>query len=148
MALVKLDFDPSRRKLQQFGGILVVVLVVLGCFALLRGTVLGIDLTVSGARNAGYALLGGAGVAGAASLLAPKGLRPLFVLLSLLTTPIGFVLSYMLLFVMYFFVFTPIGLAMRATGWDPMRRRRDAAATTYWLQRGPSPDASRYFNQY
>jgi hypothetical protein len=37
----------------------------------------------------------------------------------------------------------PIGLLMRAFGYDPMRRKRDPQAPTYWVQReppGPAPE--------
>jgi hypothetical protein len=44
--------------------------------------------------------------------------------------------------VLFYGVFTPIGLLMRALGKDPLRLARDPAAATYWISRdppGPAP---------
>ena len=45
--------------------------------------------------------------------------------------PIGWVMSYVLLGGVYFLVLTPIGLAMRICGRDPMQRKFDRQAKTY-----------------
>jgi hypothetical protein len=44
---------------------------------------------------------------------------------------------------MFYGVITPFGLAMRAAGWDPLRKRFDPLAQSYWIERrppGPPPD--------
>ena len=44
---------------------------------------------------------------------------------------------------LFFTTVTPLGLVMRAIGRDPLRRRLDPDASTYWIERrppGPSPD--------
>jgi hypothetical protein len=38
---------------------------------------------------------------------------------------------------LYFGMFVPMGWLMRATGRDPLRVKRDATATTYWIERDP-----------
>jgi hypothetical protein len=46
--------------------------------------------------------------------------------------------------IMFFLVVTPIGLAMRAFGKDPLRRRFDKELSTYWIERtppGPAPES-------
>jgi len=148
VALVKLDLNPSTRKLNQFGAIAAVLFGVVGAFVLLRGTLFGVEFSSSGAQTASWLLFGAAAVVALSAAVVPRGLRPFFVVLSMVTMPIGFVLSYVLLFLMYFGVFTPIGIAMRLTGWDPMQRVRAADATTYWRRRGAPAAAARYFNQY
>jgi hypothetical protein len=58
-------------------------------------------------------------------------------LLGALTSPIA-------LGILFYGVFTPIALVFRTTGKDPLRLKRDPAATTYWLPReppGPAPDS-------
>jgi hypothetical protein len=43
----------------------------------------------------------------------------------------------------YLTTIVPIGLIMRACGHDPLRLRRDPAASTYWVKReppGPAPE--------
>jgi len=48
--------------------------------------------------------------------------------------------------ILFFGAFTPIGFLMRRFGNDPMRRRFDPDAGTYWIPRtppGPAPGAMR-----
>jgi hypothetical protein len=53
------------------------------------------------------------------------------------------VVSPIVLGIMFYGVITPMGVAMRWFGKDPLRLRYDAAAKSYWLERvppGPKPD--------
>ncbi|MBV8121004.1 MAG: hypothetical protein JO081_13835 [Alphaproteobacteria bacterium] len=48
---------------------------------------------------------------------------------------------------LFFLVIVPVGIAMRLIGKDPLRRRRDPAASTYWIDRappGPPPAAMKH----
>lgn len=54
----------------------------------------------------------------------------------------GVVVSPVVLGVLFYLVFAPMGLAMRAFGKDPLRLALDRDATTYWIEReppGPQP---------
>jgi hypothetical protein len=62
--------------------------------------------------------------------------------------PLGWTFSHILLAAIYYLLFTPLGLLMRLRGHDPMQRRIDPAAASYWLARPPAPDPSRYFRQF
>jgi len=56
------------------------------------------------------------------------------------------VVSPVVMGIMFFGVFTPMGWAMRRCGWDAMRRARDATAKSYWIRReppGPADDSYR-----
>ena len=53
-------------------------------------------------------------------------------LLSRIVTPI-------ILFLLYATCIVPIGVVMRRFGYDPLRLKRDADATTYWVAHKPSP---------
>jgi hypothetical protein len=56
------------------------------------------------------------------------------------------VVSPLVLGLIYFAVFTPVGLAMRAFGRDALRLRYERAAPTYWVKRdppGPADDSFR-----
>ena len=53
------------------------------------------------------------------------------------------VVSPVVLFLLYATVFVPVGYLMRAKKYDPMRRRRDQDAESYWIAReppGPAPE--------
>ncbi|VAX18300.1 hypothetical protein MNBD_NITROSPINAE02-1059 [hydrothermal vent metagenome] len=54
----------------------------------------------------------------------------------------------LLLFLMFFFIMTPMGLAMRLFGKDPMERKLDPEAKTYWKKRKHHNDITRYDKQY
>ena len=48
----------------------------------------------------------------------------------------------------YYLVLTPIGLLMRVFGKDPMRRRLDRTAESYWIERDEAAASERYFKQF
>lgn len=63
--------------------------------------------------------------------------------------PIGWVVSHALLAAIYYLIVTPIGLLMRVTVRDPVQRRFDPTATTYWVEHDPAAGGvRRYFKQY
>ena len=65
-----------------------------------------------------------------------------------LTAPIGIVgLSLVLVFI-YYVVFTPAGLLIRALGHDPLTRRFEPDRTSYWVRRPEAAAADRYFRQF
>jgi hypothetical protein len=66
----------------------------------------------------------------------------------LIALPIGWVVSHVLLALIYFVVFTLIGVTMRLTGHDPLQRKFDRAAKTYWQSRNKSENPDRYFKQF
>jgi hypothetical protein len=49
----------------------------------------------------------------------------------------------------YYGVLTPIGLVMKLFGYDPMKKRFDSGAATYWVKRpGEKTGPKRYFRQF
>jgi hypothetical protein len=63
--------------------------------------------------------------------------------------PVAWVVSHTLLIVIYYVVLTPIGVVMRLFGRDPMQRKFDREASTYWQRRpAPEPGVARYFRQF
>lgn len=53
------------------------------------------------------------------------------------------------MFLVYAACIVPMGVAMRLFGWDPMRRKFDPAASTYWIMRDPpGPPGSSMKNQF
>ena len=87
------------------------------------------------------------GVAAALALIAVfkpallGGLNRLWIKFGVL---LGKVVSPVALGVLFYGVLTPLGAAMRLTGKDPLRRKRDHDAASYWIPRkppGPPPDS-------
>lgn len=83
-----------------------------------------------------------AGAFTAAALLAPALLRPLSLLWFRIGLLLHRVVNPLLMAVLYFGVFTPMGLVLRARGKDLLNLRRDATRASYWIAReppGPTP---------
>ena len=95
----------------------------------------------------GWLAVGGAGFGGAL-LLRPRIARPFYVAWYFLACCIGIVMTNLLLAAFFYLVITPTGLLMRALGRDPMRRRLDREATTYWNDTDKVTDPRRYYRQY
>ena len=53
-----------------------------------------------------------------------------------------------LLGAIYYLLLTPIGLLMRLFRYDPMYRRFDRTAQTYWVERDTQRPKASYFKQY
>ena len=85
---------------------------------------------------------------GAAGCLRPGLLRRVFTTWMLLTAPIGFVVGYLILGIVYFGVLTPCGLISRFVGRDPLQLTQRSAANSYWRKRPESIPNDRYFRQF
>jgi hypothetical protein len=47
----------------------------------------------------------------------------------------GLLMSHFILALMYYLVFTPVGLVMKTLGRDPLRLKHDQNAKSYWIKR-------------
>jgi hypothetical protein len=136
MALVEINWNPGRRELRQFA------LLWIGFFGLVGAYC----LWVVGSLPAASALWIAAG-AGLPGYFRPGFMRPIYILWMALALPIGWVISHLLLLVVYYLVLTPIGLVMRIVGYDPLNRQFDRS-TSYWITHDTAPETSRYFKQF
>ncbi|MGE4280949.1 MAG: SxtJ family membrane protein [Magnetospirillum sp.] len=85
----------------------------------------------------------------AVSLTVPKVLRPLNLIWFKFGLLLHKIMTPLIMGLLFFLTVTPVGLLMRATGKDPMRLKRDPAATSYWISRdppGPAPASMK--NQF
>lgn len=82
----------------------------------------------------------------AAALINAAVLAPLNRLWTKLGLVLFKVVNPVVMLLLFAVVIVPAGLVMRLAGHDPMRRRFDPEATTYWIERdppGPAPDELR-----
>jgi len=84
---------------------------------------------------------------GSVGLAAPALLRIPFVCSLIVTFPIGWFISHLVLGVVYYCLFTPLGLIFRLFGRDPLERRWDSQAVSYWKTKSLSADLRSYFCQ-
>jgi hypothetical protein len=138
MSLIELRTDPSRKELAWFG---LLLLAFLGLIGLLVWSATG---TLGASRY-----IWGAGLVLAAFYYAVPALRKsMFLGWMYAAYPIGWVVSHVLLAIIFFGLLTPIGLVLRAVGYDPMQRRLDRDAKSYWVRRDAQTDPARYFRQF
>jgi ABC-type uncharacterized transport system permease subunit len=137
MALIEINKKPSRRDLILFGLMFFVFTAAVGAELYFR----------RGAHDAGgIAWIAGAAIT-ALYFAVPPVRRRIYLGWIYVTFPIGFVVSHVILAAVFYLVVTPIGLLMRLVGNDPMRRRFDRAAATYWVEHDPHRNPARYFRQ-
>jgi hypothetical protein len=138
MSLIHIDRNPAPSKLRWFG-------LLLGIFLLLVGGILRWRWNLP---TAGLALWIFAAVIVPAYYLLPAMQKPLYLGWMYATLPMGLAVSYVVLAVIYFGVLMPIGLLVRLTSGDPLRRRLEPAAATYWVPHQPPANQQRYFRQF
>jgi hypothetical protein len=139
MSLVEINWYPNRKQLQNFGIIaLAASAIICLLLYLLKGIAIQWALTIFAA---GFIIF-------ASSMISLRLTRMIYVCLVAVTFPIGLVVSFTLLMAFYFLLFTPLGFIFRLMGRDPLRRKFDPTANSYWLQRNPPEDPERYFQQF
>jgi len=100
--------------------------------------------------HAGLAVLLGtvAVVIGLPGLVQPWLIRPIYVGATLLTFPIGWVVSKLILAGLFYGVFTPVSLIFWLMGRDVLSRRTRPATVTYWQPKHLPTDPRRYFRPF
>lgn len=138
MALVPINWKPDPRTLRQFSEFGMFALgMVLAPLALWRGQV-----------GAAVGLWAAAVALRLVGLARPSWLKPVFVGLTLLTWPIGWVVSHAALAVTYYLVITPMALVFRIIGRDALQRRSNRRSATYWEAYDPDRGLKRYLRQF
>ena len=133
-----IPFRPAPRVLRQFAAAWLVFFLALGAHQYL----------VCQHPAAGVALMGIAVVMGVLGLINPATMRWVFVTWMVVAFPIGWLISLLMLLLMFYGVITPVALLFRMRGRDLLRRRRDPSGTTFWLPKETPRDVRRYFRQY
>ncbi len=81
--------------------------------------------------------------------LSPRTLRPLYRAWSVFSHALGFFLTMLVMLLVYLIGFIVIGTLMRLVRFDPLKRRLEPAAPTYWNERSAAEfDKSHYERQF
>ncbi len=140
--MIKMDFNPPAAQLRQFGWIALVGFPLIGWLFTYKFGWLPVD-------PAFWIFLGlGIAMALAAAAKLDAVIKPVFIVLMLIALPIGMVISFVLLALIYFGLFTPVGLLFRATGRDLLHRKPDPAAESYWTVRETQRTPASYLRLY
>lgn len=148
MAVIDIDWKPSAKMLRTFG------LIGLFAFALVAGItewkhkIIFFTISDNAVPMTRNILLGLAAYCGVFAAIFPRALFPIYITMTVVAYPIGLVVSYAVMLIMYFLIITPVGLIFKLVGKDPMNRKFDPAASTYWIKRHPPADVKRYYRQF
>jgi len=137
MSLVTVNRHPSRRQLNQFGFIWLGFMALFGVVAWFKFS----------APSVAVVLWVSAVLIPVVGWVVPAFMRLVFVGMSFAAWPIGFVVSHVVLAMVYYLVVTPIGLVMRMVGYDPMTRG-SSGSETRWVPRSGNRQAESYFRQF
>ncbi|MFN3243077.1 MAG: SxtJ family membrane protein [Planctomycetota bacterium] len=141
--MIKLDLKPEERIVRQFAFFAVLGLPLLAWFVLRLVTTFEwahpvfLAAAAVGVSQLGLYLIG-------VRVLS----RALFLGLSILFVPIGFVISHVLIALVYYLVLTPIALVFRLMGRDVIGKKLDPNTKSYWHERSGDRPASSYFKLY
>jgi len=135
--MIAIQWNPSTKQLRQFAGIW------FPAFCGLVGWSIGHKTGHWSEVEIGWVLAGLLSVGG---LVLPALIRPIFVGLILLTFPIGWVVSHLLLGLIFYGVVTPIGLILRISGHDPLQLKKPIG-NSVWKTPVGKTDVTRYLRQ-
>jgi hypothetical protein len=138
MSAVRINWQPDRKTLAEFSEFGMFFLgMVAAPLAYFRGHV-ALAATFWALAVVGRVL----------GFVKPAWLRPAYIGLTVVTYPIGWVVSYVLMVAVYFLVFVPIAVVFRILGRDPLSRALDRQAKTYWMAYNPDRGMERYLRQF
>ena len=126
----------SKGELRTFG---LVMALAAGAIALL----LWYKQSMDGAWKAGLVAIGFAGLA----MSWAQALKPLNALWMLFARILGFVNSHILLALVFYTLFSVIGLAMRLFRHDPLDRKLEAERESYWSDRESTQRPRNHFER-
>jgi hypothetical protein len=133
-----IPWTPSSKTLRHFAGLWSLVFAGLACW---HGWMS--DRPVVGAVFAGLGC-----TVGPLGLVVPAAIRPLFVGWMILAFPVGWVVSNSVLAILFYGVFTPVGLVFKLIGRDVLCRRYRHNRATYWTAKPTATNLRSYFRQY
>ena len=146
--MTRINWHPNPGQLRTFGLTSLVIFGALGTLVWYRQTFLHFDLGAESSLALATGMWTVAAVSGLLALVAPRMLRPFFLVLSVITYPIGYVVSHLVLIVVFYGVLTPIGVALRVFRGDFLGREIDRDRLSYWIERPKVRDMKRYLRQY
>ncbi len=139
MALIEINKNPSKNELRRFALIWFPLFFVVVATLVFHKT--------HSWRNAAL-ILGPALILSVISYIWLGIAKTIYISWMYASYPIGWVVSHILLGLIYFVVLTPIGVIMKLFGHDPLQRSFQPEASSYWVARDANNDPARYLRQF
>ena len=145
--LVEIDLNPDAHTLRLFGFIALAAFGFLAAISWYEALAFSVGL----GSNRPY-VAGGFACLAVLSLLFsavyPKANLPIYMGLTIVAYPIGLVLSYVIMATLFYLMIAPLGVVMRLMGKDPLEKRIDPEANTYWADGQSARPSESYFKQF
>lgn len=141
--MIAVDFNPNEKKLKEFG------FFSLGGFFLI-GLILGLKFRwIQEGEWLVPAILWGIAVLSALlALVAPKLLKPSYLLLTAISAVIGPVISTIIMGLIFLLIFFPLGLVFKLMNRDELHLKLSPEINTYWEAKPQAQEPGRYFRQF
>jgi hypothetical protein len=136
--MIDIDIKPDRKKLGTFGWITTGIFLTFSIIFFINTGVLLIPLIAL--VTAIYGLIG--------AIVQPNILKPFYITLICLSFPIGWVVSNLILTLIFFLGFFPMGLLLRLKGHDPLRKRFGKIGESSWIESNRIREAKTYYQQH
>jgi len=135
---MNLDWHPNDKKLREFSLICLLGFGLFSCVAFFKfhHQVLAIVL---GAAAILTPIFG---------LLSPKFVKPVYLGMSLLAFPIGFVIGNVILLAMFLLIFTPLSLVFKLIGRDALNLKKTVSPSYWKVYPARKKKPSSYFHQF
>ena len=144
MGLIAIDWKPSPSKLREFA---VVWLVAFSLIAALLAWKIGC-FSGAGSWRLPVFLWALAMLVGLTGILLPSTVKPVYIAWMGIAFPIGWLLSHVLLALIYYGLFTGIAVAFRILRRDSLMLKFDQAAVTYWEKHEAATSSKRYLQKF
>ena len=129
---------PSTRQLREFAFVGAFVFAVVAAWQeMARGSVALVVANVAAAA-----------VAMSIGLVKPRWLAPIFTTWMILAFPLAWIVSTLLLAIIFYGLIAPLGLWFRLIGRDPLDRRFRSEQDSYWQEKPAAANSRRYFQQF
>lgn len=128
----------NKKQLRTFGIGLTVVLIIIGSIQFLKGN-----------THVYKYLIGASLVTLITTLLIPTAIKPIYVGAMFISHVLGWINTRLILGILFFLVFTPISWIYKIIGKDPLERKFDKNAPSYWkIRKITNFDKSRCEKQF
>ncbi len=145
--MIEINLRPDQSTLRQFGWIALVGFGILATIAWQEWLIFSFGL------GEARPIVAGVFVALAAwsaffSLVWPRANLPVYIGLTILSYPIGFVLSSLIMGTLFFVLITPLGIFFKMTGRDSLKRKFEPDLDSYWIDSRAPRAKESYFKQF
>ena len=139
MSLAQINWHPRRKELRTFA---IIALIAAFLIALLLWRLRGLGIQWA------TVIISSGIVIFFSSFLSHKLTRIIYLGFILVTLPIGLLMSFLLLAFFYFGILTPLACIFHLIGRDPLHRKCDSEAESYWITHRKPDNLDRYYHQF